>query len=617
MTRELTIDGQAVDLLPDTDITLEYVSNFFGEPGKINLPRSYTVRIPRTARNAAILDDPGMPGHESSATRRFLSARFYRNGIDLLGETKAYIMRTSPNGYEIALVWNALDALQTLSQSDATLNDLPNLPVLQWIGANGVTPNYVGGTDGALFAWYNSGLGAMRYPAVPTSTHPSMEVANLLDRILTEAGVPYTLSDAAQEALSDLAVLAAPNHVPDRVMETESGSVADSATLEKYTINGKQVTRLMLKYWSKGWDAPEVFGDLVMAAANAGAVLETGDNNKHRVILNLRAPAGVDLSDAAVIIKGVTYDDAMNVTDQEELVRTYFRQDSSGWYATFDDEINLSGWPRYAVTQSIDQLIDAELTPYDPSLPVFAAFRIHESIDISKDNRFPISGNLPDIKKWDFVKACMALLGLVPVVQHGTLLLTTMEEMFNDWQAYDWTARVDMTEAPSEVKYMLDGWAQSNLITFQDDGQLGFSTEAQLKVLDSTLTERRDYYSLPFAASRESDAVHYSVKDDDSVDDVDISPRVFRVTQGTHGQTLTFSEDLYGDGLVTSRYARLQNVVHKPVLLTAHIRLNELDLASLDLTRPVYLGQYGRYYAILKIQTSDTDLCKVELIQLP
>ena len=41
MTRELIIEGQHVDLAPDTDITLEYVSNILSDPGKISLSHSY------------------------------------------------------------------------------------------------------------------------------------------------------------------------------------------------------------------------------------------------------------------------------------------------------------------------------------------------------------------------------------------------------------------------------------------------------------------------------------------------------------------------------------------------------------------------------------------------
>lgn len=41
MTRELLIEGQHVDLAPNTEITLEFVNNIVGDFGKINQSHSY------------------------------------------------------------------------------------------------------------------------------------------------------------------------------------------------------------------------------------------------------------------------------------------------------------------------------------------------------------------------------------------------------------------------------------------------------------------------------------------------------------------------------------------------------------------------------------------------
>ena len=129
MTRELIIDGQHVDLPAQADITLEYVNDFTGDPGKISLSHSYTIKLPKTTRNARILDDPDTPGHASGSVRRYLDARYYRNGIDLIGAAQAYILKATADSYEVALVWNDLEALHALSQGGAALNDLPDLPV--------------------------------------------------------------------------------------------------------------------------------------------------------------------------------------------------------------------------------------------------------------------------------------------------------------------------------------------------------------------------------------------------------------------------------------------------------------------------------------------------------
>lgn len=618
MTRELFIEGQSVDLAPDTDITLEYVSNIIGDLGKINLSRSYTVKIPKTARNTRILDDPGQPGHESASTRRFLTARFYKNGIDLIGPAQAYILTSTQNTYEIALVWNALEALQTLSQSSATLNDLPGLPVLTWIGENGKTPDYTGANDmsGALFAFYNSGLGGVKYPEVETATHPSMRISNLLARIFLQSGVVYRESAEAYERLRDLVVLAAPSHAPSRKMEVESGSSTNSVSLIRSVINNTvESTGIMMESWTDGWDATH------QVVHNVIHEFIPGDNDTHRILLNLRAPAGVSLNGMRLGISAYKIEEIEGVehtTDSEILAWFYFKEDDEGWYLYADEELKLSGWDRYSIGVGFSgdpYSVSATLQPYDASLPMIAANRVHESIRPSDTNVFPLQGNLPDIKQWDLLKGVMAMLGLVPIIQSGELLLTTYDEVLNTDDAYDWTAKVDMSKG-EDLNYALNNWARRNTITFKANDALGFEPDADLVIEDRTLSEQRKMSDLPFAASMQAEAVHYRIKDE-GYEDIDIEPRIFRVGAGEQGQTLQFEADMYGEGLIQAYYARLQETIRKPVSITVDIRLHEIDLAQLDLTRPVYLGQYGRYYAILKIQTSKTDLCKVELLQLP
>lgn len=621
MMRELVIDGQSMDLAPDTDVTLEYVSDITGDIGKISLSHSYTIRLPRTARNSRILDDPGAPAHESSQARRFMAARFYRNGIDLIGPAKAYLLKTTSDAYEVALVWNGLQALEDLSQSDATINGLPGLPVLEWVGPDGVPSYKLGGE--AFFAPYESGLGPVKYPAVNAATHPCMQVRSLLARILENAGVPYALTSAAEEELAGMVVLAAPGHRPDAAMERESGQTAGYVALRAGRYNGVPMQMLSIGQWTSGWDAPRALGTLPATAAGpqVGAVLETGeDSSDHRLLVNLRAP--VALEGAALVIEGLEYGEDLNVvTAREQLLLAYFRKDADGAYClSLDEELSLSGWPYYSIGLKYDTAtpVTAAFSAYDSALPMLTVNRVHDAIDISHDNRFPLAGNLPDIGQWDFVKACMALCGLAPVIRGGRLTLCTYGERLELRDACDWTSKVDMTDSP-EASYSLSGWAQRNRIAYEEDAPLSFDPDAVIVTEDETIKEDRELFKLPFAASMQNTALHYKVTEDTDEDgdpvkvaeDEDIEPRIFKIADGR----MSFTDDLYGEGLA-ARYAELQKIVRRPLALTVNVRLNELDLASLDPARPVYLGQYGRYYAVLKVQTSESDLCKVELIQL-
>lgn len=623
MTRELIIEGQHVDLSPDTDITLEYVSNVLGDFGKISLSRSYTVKLPRTLRNSRILDDPGCPGHESSGARRFLTARYYRYGIDLLGDAQAYILRITPEAYELALVWNTLPALQALSQSKKTLNDLAGLSRLTWIGSNGQTPDYSGmqeGSVGALFAWYESGLGQLHYPDVNAATHPAMSMDALLRMIMEQAGVPYTIeSERAQAALWSCFLLAAPSHKPDAAMEIYSGSAPMVVKMYYEGTSEYSPVSLSMTDWAHGWDATS-------DAQGRSYRFNVGDNPKHRVLLNFKAPAGLNLAGAYVRINAYYVEGNTSHMGFADQAKVLFQESDSGWYCSADLELNLNGWMYYDIrVEGYDATAVGpfDFAPLNLAYPVVASYRVHDAIDIAQDNRFPLEGNLPDIGQWEFVTACMSMFGMVPVIKDGAVAFVDYGILFDKSQALEWTHKVAMNAdgSPDEFSPSADGWAQSNLIVFAENEEIADPT-ADIRVSDATLKESRDLFKLPFAASRQSSAIHYEVGKDNELEDIDIEPRVFRLSsaQDDEGNTrsiLTYTDDLSGEGLVRTYFPELQEAMRKPVRLSVGIRLHELDLARLDFRRPVYLGQWGQYYSIIKIQTSDTDLCKVELIQIP
>ena len=433
----------------------------------------------------------------------------------------------------------------------------------------------------------------------------------LIGRILANAAVPYVLSAKAQNDIKDLAVLAAPKHEPSRDMEIESGSVAELVSFKRATINGRPGTMLEINDWVHGWDAPS-------SATGSNQSFTTGNNDTHRILINLQSPNDIDLSGFYLNITGNIVKNNV-VQDQEELLRAYFKPNDSGWYLYIDEEIKLSGWPTYAVGlgNQLNVQVAAVFTPYKAGLPLLAANRVHKTLSPSKINQFPVQGNLPDIKQWDLIKACMAMFGWAALIQNGTLHLLKYAELFSTSGAYNWTEKVDMTDgAPQEFGYTLDNWAQANTLKFKEDTPLGFEPNASLAIQDTTLPEQRDFFELPFAASMQSEAPHYKV-DGTELEDVDIAPRIFQIVDKDGVRTLEFTENLYGKGLIDANYTRFQETIRKPVTMTVNIRLHEIDLAQLDLTRAVYLGQYGKYYMILKIQTSKTDLCKVELLQLP
>ena len=594
MIRELIIEGQHIDLADSTSITLEYVSNVLtGGSGTIKLSKSYTIKVPKTSHNARILDDPGTPAHSSTRVRRFLSARYYHNGIDLLGPAQAYVLTASSDSYELALIWNALPELQALSESTKTLNDVEGLPVLTWVGSSGA-PTYGAESGGAFFARYDSGLGGRTFPTIPTATHPAMGALPLIDKILTSAGVPYQISsERVRTALEELCILAAPSHRPNAEMEEASGC---SCTNVRVGTSASQGVFLAFDVARAGWDAPATGSNV------PGTVVVAGAKRVH-LSFKLRAAANASISSGAcVIVQG---------SDKTELARVDFVKNEQGAYdAIAELELEAPQWTGLILTSQgvpVNTTFTTAASGYTP----LTFWRVHQTIDIENDNRFPIAENLPNLKQWEFVKACMVLAGAIPVIQSGKLIITGYDEAFSTDDAYDWSDKVAKEES---VEPRLADWARENIIRYKDDDsqKLSFDPSAIIYTNDETVAQSRDLYQLPFAASQNSIVPHYIENKDGELEDINIKPRIL-VRRDNY---LVFPEGISGNGLIQTQYRELQETVQAPVLLTLEIRLHELDLAAIDMRRAVYLRQYGRFYNIIKVQASDSG-AKVELIQIP
>lgn len=617
MTRELIIEGQHIDLAPDTDITLEYASNLLDEPGKLNLTHSYTIKIPRTLRNARILQAPERPANEQGLVRRYLSARYYRNGIDLLGPARAYVIKSTEAQYNIAIVSESLANLQELIESKDSLNDLPGLPMLQWIGTSGKGPDFYSADFG--FAKYQSGLPADPYPTYYTASHPYARVVPLLRMILQNAGVPFAFdeTETIDGDLYNTVILAAPSHKPNKGMETESGIIASNVVvLEEPT------AWPVFSNYAFGWDSPKPF---YWTETTLRGFFPGG--RKFRLTLNFAAPIGQNWSNTYLELTGALQG---TLSGTFSIKRWPFVKDDTGVYRVFIEEemtpeSSWTGlWITYQTRENGEYVPFATTeapVPYDLQQPMMTVNFIHDHIDIAYDNRFPLQGNLPDISQWDLIRSVCAIFGLRLTVKGGVLHFSDVQTWYDRSKATDWSGRLaDGTGETSDITYSINSWARKNNIVYKEDDKeqvaLPFNPDATLKVDDQTLKDSRDYYKLPFAASTRDVAEHYEIKNGET-ENIDIAPRIFRLGYVNDVLTLTSPEEMYGQALIERYYPDIQKAVERPVIVSTEVRLSEIDLKTLDLSRAVYLSQYGRYYAILKVQTTKTDICKVELLQLP
>lgn len=198
----LYIDGKAVNI-GDTNISLEWKSVMLSNISKMKCSHSYTIKLPMTATNRQIFESPESAEHNSyvfdrkmrSSLGRRMSARYYCNGVDVLGPANAYLIGTDSSFYKIVLTWGTLSAIQDIIDVDETLpeifsdeNTIPNYVIWEQWKQSQFSKNLF--KDNILCLRYSNGVigddfyGYLYYL-------PSFKVTYLLDRILKKYGIAY------------------------------------------------------------------------------------------------------------------------------------------------------------------------------------------------------------------------------------------------------------------------------------------------------------------------------------------------------------------------------------------------------------------------------------------
>lgn len=614
MTNELIIEGQYVDLT-GTPITLEWVSGLFSDIGSIQMSRSYTIQLPKTTKNVRIFDDPGTVGHESTKTRKYLSAEYIRNGVSLLGKNaKAYVMDVTEDAIEIGLLWNIVPGLLEWRESGKSLRDVPIGVKQPWVNSEG-QPNYLDSTV-VFFGKYYSGLGGFSYPTINAAPHLWVSTWLLLQVALS--GIDsYRIFGAADRLVSH-AVLC-DGHSPNRQMCYDAGSRA--LTVTALFADNREIR---LRYLEEGWDPVIYSGE---QAQNFATVGTAGGQSTHyfKIQAKNQTPVSYSLLDNPIQVVGF-YMNGYLLTERVLAEIPFVETDAGDEVAIAEltigdlDDIN---YYRLRYKKTLPSSAYGGLVPAIAGEPILMVGRAREEISIANENMFPIETNLPDITCVDFVKGICALMGLACVIDDNTLNIVPYDQILDKTAAVDWTEKVISIR---KVTRRVSDKAQKNMITYTEDVPVFPSADAAIRVNDTTLPAKADLFQLPFAASRDSEILHYNVtyeRNQDTglteykVEDVDVKPRIMARLTDTDGTNyLTFPDYFKGDDLIKTYYKRYQEILMDPVIIEADVRLDDIDLATLSFVKPVYLSQTGHYYAIMTVREDGEGISKVQLIKI-
>ena len=234
---------------------------------------------------------------------------------------------------------------------------------------------------------------------------------------------------------------------------------------------------------------------------------------------------------------------------------------------------------------------------------------------------FPIGINLPEIEVTSFVKFLSLITGTFPrQLTNGTQVqfISFASVFANKGNAYDWSCKLipyDKQGAPRKSEFSVSDFAQHNRYKWKEDEQTFGDYDADLAIDNATLDYEQDTWTLPFAASDGNRIpIRTKVTSSGGGNYKECKERVMNLTSDTEVATLSFDINL--QEIFDTKYKQLASSVANAHVITERIALRDIDILDFDETKPVYFAQYGSYFAVLEIKTTDNGYCEVTMIEI-
>ena len=258
---------------------------------------------------------------------------------------------------------------------------------------------------------------------------------------------------------------------------------------------------------------------------------------------------------------------------------------------------------------------------------------IKQSDDVPYGGNFPIGKNLPDIKVTDFLKCICILTSTFPSQRFigGTLTFADIVNLWEDKaQAVDWTKKLIPSEAsnhPRQTDFSVEDYCQHNIYKWKEDDTVYQQHDADMTIDNKTLEYTQDVCTLPFAAtdgnripiyeweSKQSTFGNTTYTRQVATKYKACKDRIVSLTKNDAGYAeLAFNIDL--QDIFDSKLEKLRKTVANPHNIVERVNLSDLEILNFDETKPVYLAQYGAYFAVLEIKTTSSGYCEVTMIEL-
>ena len=662
----LYIDGVLMDLSGEVGITLSMRSNLFESVDKISGNTTYTVKLPRTAHNSLVLGWADRMDSLSRAAMKSHKARYFRDGVELVRNGIVSVLSASDEGYEVSMMWGCRPKFDMLVSSGATLRDLTsdacvsfqaeNRPDsfgtfdnrgygymrmdVAWVpksaGTEWRSANYFGWWQNPAYSvemrkYYEQGNagsnGNISFVSYENN-HPSATVKWLLWLIKQDYGVEFRWTGEAKALIDALAI----------------PCIQKEATQLTYGTAGLMGTALLMPGgYGGGWmefqayaDNDVVFGSIsatttsVTVLTDAKLFVNADFTIRYRwqvlnicVTLDGKSSMPSTKNELVVVHQDNSEDRYRIGADGDVYIRDLWEQKRG-----LEERIVGAGVIEVKAGDTIhvhsylnSDPVDAYISGGFTMQPV-----ADDKMDVPVGGMFPIIHNMPDIKIIDFVKFLSAITGTF-VRQGGDddvvefVSYNDMEDGVAD--AVDWSSRLIASSGrniPRKVSFGMNGWARHNRFKWKEDERtLGFY-DGDLYIDDDKMDEERDAMTFPFAASDGGVVPMYEqvAETEDGVTTYHdeykaVQPRVLQYYDGNYAVAV-FRLDM--QRILDERYGMVVRSLNHAKVVEERLRMSDVEIQGFDETRPIWLAQYGKYFAVLELRSSGGGVATAKMIAL-
>ncbi len=662
---ELYINDNLCDLPADEDITLKYQSGIFQELDIIQSNRSYNIDLPMTSRNEAIIENAQRLDVESMAPYRKLPAALYMDGVAVFTSGFAVITSISDT-ISVVLTWGNVDNFDPLF--DAEMHDLADtlydmgVGVIDWNENSQIVTGPAEGSSVPAMGFFGIDFG--KGVKNPEYVHPSIMVQKVVEAIEQQHGITID----GKNRLSPNMLLPLVSHNGDvRVntpihtsnMDFSVDATKGSIYVGAFVIDSVDPAGILENVGTQPVilrvDGVESV-DISLKGENEGTTFSIHlwftSNASFSPQIRMSVIGTKEYDSTGYTVWSTPYTTGVRQSTSTEFVFTFSAANFSidvAEYETIFFRVDVAGEDSEQVSfLNYSRGFTGELT-LTGDFP---------NMKVIYPDPYPIGVNLPDMTQGDFLSSLLALNGLFPYAdkdQPDTIRVMSADDLFKNLQDgnfVDWSRKVLLNDArrieiPESSEFEAEGYAQSNTLDYDNDDEVLTDTAGEIIIDNVNLEKEGELADLPFSATDNTDFIItsldgeystriaripiYQPKDEadpnSEVEYKELSPRIldYKIDLSPTSDTIPCVYGIFNEsqrfvgenGIIARKYSGLSKIVQHFRMITVRARLSALDLAELRFDVPVYIAQFGCFFAIYSIETSSNDICDCQLVHLP